>query len=153
VTPRARAAARAPRAGGARRRAAVTALVLAATAAALPRAAPGIHSAAGPPLAIAPEDVQRYRAAGEALTIVDLRAPEAFRQGRLPGSRSIPLGELRGRLAEVPRTGRVVLYAASAEEAAAAYQALRDAGYRNVMVLAGGLPGWTRLGLPLEPPR
>jgi rhodanese-related sulfurtransferase len=46
--------------------------------------------------------------------------------------------------------GRVVLYGATPEEVAAAYQALRDAGYRNVMVLAGGFPAWLRLGLPVE---
>jgi rhodanese-related sulfurtransferase len=136
-----------------RRLAALAALALAALGPGPPRPAPAVHSSAGPPLAIAPEDVQRYREAGEELTIIDLRPPEAFRQGRLPGSRSIPLAELRRRQAEVPRTGRVVLYAGTAEEAAAAYQALRDAGHRNVMVLAGGLPSWTRLGLPLDPAR
>ena len=62
----------------------------------------------------------------------------------------MPLGELKRREAEVPRAGRVVLHAATPEEAAAAYRALREAGYRNVMVLAGGLPAWIRLGYPVE---
>jgi rhodanese-related sulfurtransferase len=60
------------------------------------------------------------------------------------------VGELRRRQGEIPRVGRVVLYGATPEEVAAAYQALRDAGHRNVMVLAGGLPAWLRLGLPVE---
>jgi rhodanese-related sulfurtransferase len=109
-----------------------------------------VHAPTDSPLAIAPEDVQRYREAGEEVVVIDLRPAEAFRRGRVARAQSLPLGDLRRRLGEVPRTGRVVLYAATPEEAAAAYQALRDAGHRNVMVLAGGLSAWLRLGLPVE---
>ena len=80
--------------------------------------------------------------------MIDLRTPEAFRTGHVPRARSLPLAEIRQREAEIPRTGRVVLYAGTPAEAAAAYQALREAGHRNVMVLAGGLPAWVRLGFP-----
>jgi rhodanese-related sulfurtransferase len=110
-----------------------------------------VHAPTEAPLAIAPEDVQRYLAAGEAVVLIDLRPPDAFRQGHAARARSLPLAELRRRQEDIPRAGRVVLYAGTPQEAAAAYQALRDAGYRNVMVLAGGLPAWRRLGLPVEP--
>ena len=112
-----------------------------------------VHVSTDVPLAIACEDVQRYREAGEDVVLIDLRPPEAFRSGHLPRARSLPLDEVRRREAEVPRTGRVVLYASTPEEAAAAYQALREAGHRNVMVLAGGLPAWIRLGYPVETSR
>ena len=108
------------------------------------------HSATDVPLQIAPEDVQRYREAGEDVVLIDLRPAEAFRAGHLSKARSVPLAEVRRREPEIPRAGRVVLYAGTPEEAAAAYQALREAGHRNVMVLAGGLPAWVRLGLPME---
>ena len=111
---------------------------------------PAVHVPAEVPLTIAPEDVQRYQDAREDVVVIDLRPPEAFRAGHLRHARSLPLGELGRRAAEVPRAGRVVLYAATPEEAAAAYQALRQAGHRNVMVLAGGLPSWIRLGFPME---
>ena len=109
-----------------------------------------IHVSTDVPLSIAPEDVQRYRDAGEEVVVVDLRPPDAFAAGHLPRARSLPLGEVRQREAEIPRTGRVVLYAGTPAEAAAAYRELRDAGHRNVMVLAGGLAAWLRLGFPLE---
>jgi rhodanese-related sulfurtransferase len=112
-----------------------------------------VHVSTDVPLAIACEDVQRYREAGEDVVLIDLRPPEAFRSGHLPRARSLPLGEVRRREAEIPRTGRVVLYASTPEEAAAAYQALREVGHRNVMVLAGGLPAWIRLGYPVETSR
>jgi rhodanese-related sulfurtransferase len=109
-----------------------------------------IHAPTDTPLAVASEDVQRYREAGEEVVVIDLRAADAFRRGHVARARSLPLQDLRRRQPEVPRTGRVVLYADTPEAAAAAYQALRDAGHRNVMVLAGGLPAWIRLGLPVE---
>ena len=112
-----------------------------------------VHVSTDVPLAIACEDVQRYREAGEDVVLIDLRPPEAFRSGHLPRAWSLPLDEVRRREAEIPRTGRVVLYASTPEEAAAAYQALREAGHRNVMVLAGGLPAWIRLGYPVETSR
>ena len=111
------------------------------------------HAATDVPLQIAPEDVQRYREAGEEVVLIDLRPADAFHAGHLSKARSVPLGEVRRREPEIPHAGRVVLYAGTPEEAAAAYQALREAGHRNVMVLAGGLPAWVRLGLPMETSR
>lgn len=110
-----------------------------------------VHAPGDLPLSIAPEDVHRLREAGETVVLVDLRPTDAFGRGHVAGARSVPLAELRRRQAEIPRTGRVVLYAGTAPEAAAGYQALRDAGFRNVMVLAGGLQTWIGLGLPVEP--
>lgn len=112
-----------------------------------------VHVPTDVPFAIAPEDVQRYREAGEEVVLIDLRSPDAFQRSHVARAWSLPLGDLRRRQGEIPRAGRVVLYAGTPEEAGAAYQALRDAGYRNVMVLAGGFPAWLRLGLPVEPAR
>src|SRR5262249_59268178 len=90
------------------------------------------HAPAEAPLAIAPEDVQRYREAGEEVVVIDLCPPDAFRAGHLSHARSVPLGEMRRREAEVPRAGRVVLYGGTPEEAAAADPALPGAGPPNV---------------------
>jgi rhodanese-related sulfurtransferase len=134
------------------RPAGVTVLAVAAglTLGAGGRPALAVHVSAGSPLAIAPEDVQRYREAGEEVLVIDLRPVDAFRRSHVSRARSLPVGELRRRQSEIPRAGRVVLYGATPEEVQAAYQALHDAGHRNVMVLAGGLPAWLRLGLPVE---
>lgn len=127
-----------------------TLLVVLGAVLAAARPLPAIHVGAEVPLSIAPDDLQRYREAGEIVTVIDLRPIEAYRKAHVAGARSIPLGELRRQLSAVPRAGRVALYATTAEEAGAAYQALREAGYRNVMVLVGGLGEWTRLRLPVE---
>lgn len=134
----------------ARRRVAPVALFLALLAAAGP--VRGGHGP-GPPPAIAPDHLRRLQDAGDPVVVVDLRPAEAFRQRRVRGARSLPLAELPRRLAEIPASTRVVLYGASPEEAAWAYEALRERGYRLTLVLEGGLPAWVRLGLPVDPPR
>jgi len=67
-----------------------------------------------------------------AVTLLDVRPLEEFQAGHLPGARSVPLGELAGRLTELPRDREVVAYCrgpycSMATEAAAL---LRAAGFR-----------------------
>lgn len=97
------------------------------------------------------EQVKRFLDAREKITLVDLRPAADFKQRRLPGARSIPLAELKQRLSEIPRAGRVILYCdcRPADEAEAFYL-LRDNGYRNVAVLQEGFSRWTSLNYPLE---
>jgi len=97
------------------------------------------------------EQVKRFLDAREKLTLVDLRPAADFKQKRLPGARSIPLTELKQRLSEIPRAGRVILYCdcRPADEAEAFYL-LRDNGHRNVAVLQEGFSRWTSLNYPVE---
>lgn len=102
-------------------------------------------------LALPPEYVKRLIDEGDQPIFVDLRPAQDFARGRLPGARSVPLGDLRRRVADVPRAGRVVLYCACThEEMAAAHQFLQDQGYRNISVLDEGVEGWRKRGYPLD---
>ena len=113
--------------------------------------ATAVHGTGGPLQTITAEQVKRLLEAGDRPIFVDLRPADEFKKSHLPEARSIPLPELRKRYAEVPRTGRVILYCAcSPLEIQAAFQFLRDEGYRNVVVLEGGYPGWLKLGYPME---
>jgi rhodanese-related sulfurtransferase len=119
------------------------------TLAALPAAAG--HDTAASYVAFPAEHVKRLLDAGARLAFIDLRPPEEFSRGRLPGARSVPLRELRRHYAEVPRTGHVILYCACpSEEVQAAYRFLRDQGYRNLSILEDGFSGWVTRGYPLE---
>ncbi len=44
------------------------------------------------------------------VTVVDVRPVEEYRAGHIPGALSIPVGELKARLAELPRGREVVAY-------------------------------------------
>lgn len=109
------------------------------------------HGSGGPVLFIPADDVKRLVEDGERVVFVDLSPEQEFRQGRLPGARSLPLVDLSRRYGDIPRAGRVVLYCACPmDDAQAAYQFLLDQGYRNVAVLEEGLAGWRRRGYQLE---
>jgi rhodanese-related sulfurtransferase len=118
-----------------------------------PIAAAGGHGASGLVPGYRAEHVKRLMDAGERLVLVDLRPALAFRKGRLPGARSIPLADLARRAAEVPRSGRVVLYGETIIEASEAAKLLEPQGYRNIGVLEDGFDGWVTAGLPVERPR
>jgi rhodanese-related sulfurtransferase len=109
------------------------------------------HPWQAPLLTIDARSLQELTATGRAVLAVDVRPDEAYRGGRLPGARSIPLSSLTARRREVPADALVVLYGADGlEEAATAYRYLRSAGYANVYVLEGGFAAWQAHGYGVE---
>ena len=95
--------------------------------------------------------VQAQYAKGRKLTAIDLRSPEEYGRGHLPGARSLPLEQLTSRFAEVPRSDLVVLYCDCARsEVEVAYWFLRGKQYRNLSVLDQGFAGWVERGHPIE---
>ncbi|MBI4878105.1 MAG: metalloregulator ArsR/SmtB family transcription factor [Planctomycetes bacterium] len=44
------------------------------------------------------------------VTVIDVRPPEEYRAGHIPGAISLPLSEIEARLAELPRAGEIVAY-------------------------------------------
>lgn len=85
------------------------------------------------------------------VTVLDVRPPDEFACGHLPGALNIPLSELRKRLAELPPKQEVVAYCRGpwcvlAFEAVAL---LRKHGHK-ARRLDGGLPEWKVAGLPVR---
>jgi rhodanese-related sulfurtransferase/DNA-binding HxlR family transcriptional regulator len=77
------------------------------------------------------------------VVLVDVRPPEEFAAGHIEGARSIPLEELKRRIAELPREREVIAYCrgpfcAYAHEAV---RTLRGAG-RSARRLQDGFPEW-----------
>ena len=84
-----------------------------------------------------------------AVTILDVREPAELGGdlGRIPDSLHISLGELRGRLADVPRDKPVVCVCRSGRRSAQATAILEKAGLGDVANLAGGMIRWRALRL------
>lgn len=76
--------------------------------------------------------------------IVDVRQPHELALGLLPNAVAIPMDELVSRINTVvdSHDERIVLYCAVGERSAIAAAALEDAGYSNVVSLAGGIKQW-----------
>jgi rhodanese-related sulfurtransferase len=103
---------------------------------------------------IAPQDLASRLEAGEALILVDLRDPEAYREGHLPGALSVPSGiSVERWIPQRVGTGLgAVLYDAGGEDHSAAHEAshLGHLWYQGLLVLKGGVEAWREAGLPLE---
>jgi rhodanese-related sulfurtransferase len=76
--------------------------------------------------------------AGTDVQILDVRTPDEFERGSLPGARNLPLEELRGRLDELSLDRPVWLVCAVGQRAYYANRALLQRGY-EVRILSGGM--------------
>ena len=85
------------------------------------------------------------------VTVLDVRPPEEFEAGHIPGALSVPLPELAKRLSELPRRREVVAYCRGpyCVLAVEAVKLLRRKGFKAVR-LEEGILDWAALGLPLE---
>jgi rhodanese-related sulfurtransferase/DNA-binding transcriptional ArsR family regulator len=84
------------------------------------------------------------------VVVLDVRPAEEFEAGHIPGAMSIPLGELRERLGELPRDVEVVAYCRGpyCVLAPQAVELLTEQGIR-ARRLDEGLPEWRLAGLPV----
>lgn len=76
--------------------------------------------------------------------LIDVREPEEYDYCHLPGSRLIPLGELAGRVSEIPADGPVVLICHHGVRSGQALRYLSQRhGYQNLLNLRGGIHAWS----------
>jgi rhodanese-related sulfurtransferase len=97
------------------------------------------------------EELARRLQDGDSVLVLDVRPAAEHAAGHLPGAVSIPVGELRRRLAELPADREIVAYCrgpycAFAQEAVAV---LRAAGFQ-ARRLEDGLPEWAAAGLAVS---
>ena len=85
------------------------------------------------------------------LCVLDVRSPEAFAEGHLPTAINIPLADLAGKLATLPKDKTLVTYCSNLTCALAPKAALvlAEKGFK-VMELFGGFATWTEHGFPVE---
>ena len=84
------------------------------------------------------------------VTVIDVRPAEEFAAGHIPKALSIPFSELKRRLAELPRTKKIVAYCRGpyCVQSDEAVSLLRREGF-NARRLEIGLPDWRANGLPV----
>lgn len=92
-------------------------------------------------------DIDTLAAAHPGAAVVDVREPDEYARGHVPGAVNIPLAQVGGRAAEVP-DGPVFVVCASGNRSKAATSVLRRAG-RDAASVRGGTAAWQRSGRPL----
>jgi rhodanese-related sulfurtransferase len=98
---------------------------------------------------ITPADYQAQFGAGAEHLLLDVRTPEEFAGGHIPGAVNISVEQLAQRLNEVPQDKPVVLYCRSGNRSNQAAQILDRAGYPQIYDL-GGIGAWAQQGYPVE---
>lgn len=80
--------------------------------------------------------------------LVDVREPEEWAAGHVPGAHHIPLGELGARYTEIPQDGPVYLICRSGARSNQAAHALAGAGW-DALNVSDGMTGWAAAGRPM----
>ncbi len=87
--------------------------------------------------------------------VFDIREPDEHANGVAPGTRLLPMSQLRQRLAEIPGDAAqpVLLICNTQNRSSRTLKALRGLGaYANVRFVEGGMSEWARRGWPLVKP-
>ena len=93
---------------------------------------------------ISAEELRELLADGEDVRVVDIRSPDVFRRGRIPGSENVPFGELTGRIEEFADADRVVTVCphGKASQQAARLIGSYEGFAGRVESLEPGIEGW-----------
>ena len=86
----------------------------------------------------------------ENIQVVDVRAPDEWSRGHLPGAIHIPLAALPERLGELDPSKPIVLHCKGGGRSSIATSFLQSKGLRGVSNLAGGYEGWVAEGFDVE---
>jgi adenylyltransferase/sulfurtransferase len=110
---------------------------------------PQAHATEAAELGSIPEmtatELKRRLDQGDALTVIDVREPHEWDIGNLEpyGARLIPLGAVPERMNELSSADEIVLHCRSGARSAKALRLLRDAGFRRLWNLRGGILAWS----------
>jgi molybdopterin/thiamine biosynthesis adenylyltransferase/rhodanese-related sulfurtransferase len=87
--------------------------------------------------------------------VLDVREPDEYEQGALPGALHIPRGHLESQIENkvVDRDAPVVVYCAGGTRSAFAAETLQQLGYTDVVSVVGGFNKWKNEGRAWSAPR
>lgn len=88
------------------------------------------------------------------LVVLDVRTPQEFAVGHIPGALNIPYDQLPARILELPDAADkdVVLYCATGKRTRMAIDRLREHGYSRLLHLEGDFADWQLVGRKVERP-
>lgn len=94
-------------------------------------------------------DVDTLESRSAETMVVDVREPEEYEQGHVPGAINLPQADLASRLDELPRGSPLILICRSGARSLRATQFLRQVGFEQVTNVQGGTLAWKAVGKPL----
>jgi molybdopterin/thiamine biosynthesis adenylyltransferase/rhodanese-related sulfurtransferase/molybdopterin converting factor small subunit len=100
---------------------------------------------------ITPEQLKARLDRGDRLTIVDVREPHEYDICRLPNSVLIPLGQIASRMHELNSADEIIVHCKMGGRSAKAVKQLREAGFKKIKNLTGGIDLWAQKVDPSVP--
>jgi rhodanese-related sulfurtransferase len=114
--------------------------------------APAAASAERLPLVTQEALLERQARKDPQLFVLDVRTPQEYAAGHVPGAVNVPHDQVGTRLAEVPRDKDVVIYCRSGRRTGLAAGVLGASGYTRLSHLEGDMNAWLDRNRPLEKP-
>jgi glyoxylase-like metal-dependent hydrolase (beta-lactamase superfamily II)/rhodanese-related sulfurtransferase len=95
-------------------------------------------------------DIDAVSAAPPNAYLLDVREPEEFARGHIPGTVNIPQADLATRLGDLPRDRPIMTICQSGMRSLRSAQFLAQQGFQRVATIAGGTGAWRAAGRPME---
>ncbi|MBI2178890.1 MAG: molybdopterin-synthase adenylyltransferase MoeB [Candidatus Tectomicrobia bacterium] len=101
---------------------------------------------------ITADEVKALKDKGQPIRLIDVREPDEFRAGYIPGAAHVSRGFLELKIEQVvpDRGAPIVAYCAGGVRSLFAGQVLKQMGYTDVRSMAGGYGKWKDLGFPVQ---
>ena len=82
--------------------------------------------------------------------LLDVREPDEYAAGHIPGITLIPMGEVASRLTELPRDKEIIVTCRTGNRSSQIADLLREQGFTNVHNMTGGIVAWEESGVAVE---
>jgi sulfur-carrier protein adenylyltransferase/sulfurtransferase len=92
---------------------------------------------------ITPIELKKLQDEGHAPVLIDVREPYEYAIASIPGSKLVPLGIVPEKLHEFDSSSEIVLHCKSGKRSAEALQIFKQAGFRKLKNLKGGILAWS----------
>ncbi len=101
---------------------------------------------------LTPDQVAEKLKQDKGVAVIDVREPDEWEGGIIPGAATIARGFLEMEIEEAvaDKSREVICYCAGGVRSALAAKSLQDLGYKNVFSMSRGFNGWKNGGHPIE---
>ncbi|QEG43725.1 MBL fold metallo-hydrolase [Roseimaritima ulvae] len=95
-------------------------------------------------------ELREQQGNGSGLTVLDVRSPEEWESGHVPGAEHCFVGDMRSRITGMEKDRCFATYCASGYRASIAASLMKSRGFENVSSVPGSWSAWTAAGYPSE---
>lgn len=82
--------------------------------------------------------------------LLDVREPDEYADGHIPGITLMPMGEVADRMSEIPKDKQVIVTCRSGNRSGQITDFLREQGFTNVHNMEGGIVAWEAAGFDVQ---